>query len=441
MRLALTSPWRAGLMLMLTIGVAWCSLAAAPAHGKALVTITELMKVGETIPTPCDGTGYLSPGHKVTPGADPHDYPYFYQATHIGGDVDSLYALNEAPGDGFPSGCINESGMRGPFKVTAPGTYKQTIQNSYGFVHCENAECHGMDLNKTGSNAAGSHNTFESFTVTYQAFVLNPIYSDVDRRKFSQDANVDNTLAGLLGLLGPSGCEAVPDPRAKIACATAVGTMAGSFLVDGFLKTWRANDPIDRHYRTLSKPVSVNLPVVTDGLPPDMVNAERKLFPTLGVALGLDRAINTALNRAQGAYLAHNAAWKRAQIVRAQQLSARAAIVEQPLASRIKAFLTSLGSLQSSAPPLTSDDVQVFSENVLSSGPSSFVDTALRTVRATAEERTMGLIGLISQAIPTGNTFTTVGNDPRIVPGIQAGLAATAHFARSGPTKRWRTSP
>lgn len=422
------------MLVALSIGC-WLWM-VTPARGN--IVVYEGIKVGSTIETPCAATGYADPNFKVVMG-ETRDYPFYAEQTKISSpQIDGGSRLYTVPYSGG-GGCVDDSLHPGPFKVRFPGVYKQEVQESYGYIHCSGGECFPLfnPPDKSGTNRAGSHQTVETVETEYRAFNLNPIYSDADRQRFQQKANFEGLLAAGLGLVSPPACAAA-GPEGAALCTVIVAGALAYLMIDIYDNNERANDPVDKHFRSLANPVAVKLPINTTGLPAALASSARKLFPTLDSAIALERAINASLNRAQGAYLAHSRSWERKQIAHARSLSARVSKVEGPLARQIKQFLQALASLDPLAAPLTGDQSPTFAEALAGSGPSGPVDAALRAVHATTQERTVGPIDLLASPLPTGQTLTTLADDPRLATALVAAQNASRHFAHAGPTKRWR---
>jgi hypothetical protein len=135
--------------------------------------------------------------------------------------------------------------------------------------------------------------------------------SDLLKEFKQHEKDVETKAAIIFGLLG-SGAGGV----ASIVCvlnppvcaaATVVGAiLAIAFAADSAYAYWRALDPVDRSFHSIARPKRVTLPTVPAGLLAPAAARAVNTFSALSARrLSLERALATALNRIQGAHLAH----------------------------------------------------------------------------------------------------------------------------------------
>ncbi len=177
---------------------------------------------------------------------------------------------------------------------------------------------------------------------------------------------------GICTVLTGGACISVP---ITISLVLGGGIYAGA----GFYASDKVNDPSDPNFTVIDQPLVVPIqpPVQADASTPqqtaDAINA---LFNNLAQQLALERASNTALNRASGARDAGNTFWVQQQTQAAQQFIAQ----EAPLLAAQPTLLANLQTaLQAAGLQLTftANDVRNYQASLAANGLPATVAQAL----------------------------------------------------------------
>lgn len=237
------------------------------------------------------------------PNAD-YDPRFHYTEDRIETDFSILLSGDGAtvsPEYGCRPGFYNGSSKNPqPIYAFEAGKY---IASTY---HFHNVTSCCSDIPKVADNQTAEEKA-ESYTdlVDTHFTVVNAEpakrFTDAEKQAFSKKSAELNIEAGTAGGV-VAVCAVSPDPFTK-ACALLGGIEIAILGIGSGYYSGLAADPVDKNYRKVAKPVKLSLPSASStGLPAAIVTAIDRLAADAAKEAGLGPAIDTAINRSQGAY-------------------------------------------------------------------------------------------------------------------------------------------
>ncbi|MBI3461392.1 hypothetical protein HY009_10735, partial [Candidatus Acetothermia bacterium] len=211
--------------------------------------------------------------------------------------------------------------------------------------------------------------------------------------------------------------------KAKSTCQDSLVALALRLFDYASEKRKLAADPPDPNYTEIAQPVTPPFTPITTQDPTlqKFVDAFNALLLNQAQTIGLDEALLHAMERAQGAYQAHDAFWQF------QQLNAAAQFASQ-LATLLKAQTTLPSTIQkewkNAGVPnisLTKDDVARLQNSINTQGfPKEILDALakLNVNQATIDQLKQQLLAQPPQAL--AGTFPAKLNDPKLNSATQA---------------------
>lgn len=146
-----------------------------------------------------------------------------------------------------------------------------------------------------------------------------------EQKEALNKAAAELNLEAAIGAAVAAACLAIPDPSVTKICAFAAGLTSGLLWIASALFGRLALDPSDPNFTVIAQPVTPSLsqqPIPAgEGITQQQADAMNTLFTNLGQAIGLARAIQTSIDRAQGARDANNAFWEGEQLQAARQFA------------------------------------------------------------------------------------------------------------------------
>jgi hypothetical protein len=266
----------------------------------------------------------------------------------------------------------------------------------------ENGEGETLTIASSGSETVGTVSAyFVATQFTYTATQANEVISgtlagfDSDEScSLTVTANKNSFLTQAQKTFFSQAATALTVPAAGFAdlAVLCTGTLAGApicglpsaLLTAGFTTAAALSgaislDPSDPNYMQIATPVTPNIPPVGSqaGIPQIVTGAVNALLQNQAQIVGLEQALVTTLNRAQGASDANNAYWLQ------QQLDAATLYLGQlsQLYSQMAGLLTQLSSALTAAGlnvTLTANEVLNFEVQVAASGLPAAVVAAMQ---------------------------------------------------------------
>jgi len=214
-------------------------------------------------------------------------------------------------------------------------------------------------------------------------------FTQQQKEDFARTAADLNIGAGGFATVAAA-CLLAPDPSVSKACAIAAGLTSGLSWLLSAIYGRLALDPSDPNFTVIAVPVTPTLsqqPITAgDGITQQEADALNALFTNLEQTIGLGRALQTSIDRAQGARDANDAFWESQQLAAAKNFAGQIANLsdQQPaLLANLANALGAAGFQQS----FTADSIAQFQSSVEQQGFPSFltqefaelgVDTALQ---------------------------------------------------------------
>ena len=201
--------------------------------------------------------------------------------------------------------------------------------------------------------------------------------------RFTQEQKEEfaNTAANLnigaaAGATVAAACLLAPDPSVSKACAIAAGLTSGIAWLLSAIYGRLALDPSDPNFTEIAVPVTPTLsqqPITAgDGVTQQEADALNALFANLEQTIGLGRALQTSIDRAQGARDAGDAFWEGQQLAAAKNFAGQIANLSDQqagLLANVESALGAAGFQQS----FTAGSIAQFQSSVDQQGFPSFL--------------------------------------------------------------------
>jgi hypothetical protein len=242
-------------------------------------------------------------------------------------------------------------------------------------------------------------------------------------------------LAIATGVLG-TGCLLSGPIQLKFVCGVIMaGFGALEALKSGDFEELATKDPADPNFMVIDQPSTRSLSIQpispVQGLSQRGADAFNALLTNLEQSNGLERAIMTSINRAQGASDAGNTYWENRQVQAAQQYAAQLSALlnaEPALYTNLQTALQDLGFQQT----VTASDVSNFVSSVSRNGlPSGMAQTLaeLGADTATLDEIRLGILTQDVNEVATLGSFPQALTDPSVTTALQQAAQALSQFA------------
>jgi hypothetical protein len=160
-------------------------------------------------------------------------------------------------------------------------------------------------------------------------------WEERQKQVFNTNANSIRTFGGITlstGLTIGFAAAAANLPAAWVGCGLGVAALgAGLFITAAYAIEKASEDPIDNNFKSLARPRPPE-PYIVKAKPgtaidADVANALNAVLENQANAIGLDRAIMTSINRAQGAAVAKESTYEKLQMKNARGYAGKLAIV------------------------------------------------------------------------------------------------------------------
>lgn len=200
-----------------------------------------------------------------------------------------------------------------------------------------------------------------------------------------------------------------------------------------------ALDPVDMNFRSIAKPKIPAIPKISpgEGLPAAAARALNDLFAVQARELGYARAVATAFDRSQGAYVKKATDWEKKQVRAAGKYAsqlASALLAEASLRPRVKAALAGSALADGN---VTYEDAFAFGESLVWEGLPAQVTAQLGKLGLTkAEQREIrAQVATIDPGLYDGDVldFVAKPKDIATLRRLAAGLKAFAKAAAKNP--------
>ncbi len=226
-------------------------------------------------------------------------------------------------------------------------------------------------------------------------------------------------------------------PLAPAACAAAAAAIATEAIADAVEWFAEAVDPADRDFNTVVRPPHVTLPRVPAAggpLPVGVAHALNAFTATAERQQSLEQALDTTLNRLQGAHLARAHRFEALQLHAARRFARRLSMVTRKLPTVLRSLRGAWLGAGLVDPIITSETLAVAQGAIAEHGLDPAIRQALRTAgfggrqlaTATATITTADLAGART------TTLFDVLTSPRLLAGISADARGLAGFATRG---------
>ena len=143
-------------------------------------------------------------------------------------------------------------------------------------------------------------------------------------------------------------CLLAPDPSVSKACAIGAGLTSGLSWLLSAIYGRLALDPSDPNFTVIAVPVTPTLsqqPITAgDGITQQEADALNALFTNLEQAIGLGRALQTSIDRAQGARDARDAFWEGQQLAAARNFAGQLATLSDQQPGLFASLASALGA-------------------------------------------------------------------------------------------------
>lgn len=272
-----------------------------------------------------------------------------FQFVYVGVTQDTLFqgyptTLAGAPGSVSPGYAHCRPGFNNGSNLDLQPIYASQTGTSIATYRMrrEQNRCCGVSVGyyTTDEDTAASFEDVRSARFTIVDAPPAKRFTDDEKTAFSKKSTDLNLEAGAAGALAAS-CGFFPEPGPSKLCAL-LGAVDTAFdAAASYYYSRLAADPIDRRYKVVAAPAKLSLPsAAAAGVPAGAVAAVDRLQSILARSSGLGDALDTAINRSQGAHVAHNRAAEKRQLAAArgyatklaallgQEQSARAAVAQ-----------------------------------------------------------------------------------------------------------------
>jgi hypothetical protein len=251
------------------------------------------------------------------------------------------------------------------------------------------------------------------------------------------DLNVQARIGAALAIT----CTLIPELTTKL-CAVAVALPSALIAVIAAQLSRLALDPSDPNFTEIAVPVAPTLsqqPITAgDGVTQQEADALNALFTNLEQSIGLARAIQTSIDRAQGARDAGNAFWEGEQLAAAKNFAGQLAVLtdqQSGLLANVASALQAAGVQQS----FTAESIAAFQSQVALDGFPSFLTQAFAELGADGtlqEEIKQAFLTADSAefAATGGGQFPASLTDPELVEGLHQLATSLTLFAQPPAT-------
>lgn len=209
-------------------------------------------------------------------------------------------------------------------------------------------------------------------------------FTQEQKESFAKTA-ADLNIGAAVGATVAAACLLAPDPSVSKACAIAAGLTSGIAWILSGIYGRLALDPSDPNFTEIAVPVTPTLsqqPITAgDGVTQQEADALNALFTNLEQTIGLGRALQTSIDRAQGAREAGDAFWEGQQLAAAKNFAGQIANLSDQQADLFANVATALGAagFQQS---FTDESIAQFQSSVDQQGFPSFLTQAFAELGA-----------------------------------------------------------
>lgn len=248
-----------------------------------------------------------------------------------------------------------------------------------------------------------------------------------DVARYSELRDRANRYAAWLGVAAAACAKARPSARCDVLGLGAAAEAALGSVYDDW-----ANDPPDPRFRRIAEPRPPSPPRITAG--PRLDKAAAAAFNALldnqSLAIGLTRALVTAIERSQGAEIANDSVWQQRQLRAARRYAARLAVVLDAEPRKRRAARTALERSRFPTIMLGRETVQQLQEQVVKNGLPPALTADLRRLGFTKSQRKDAEIEM---ATHDARELVKIGSFPAALtnpPLLRATRAAADRLAR-----------
>jgi hypothetical protein len=278
------------------------------------------------------------------------------------GEVSPIYSCRP----GFYNGRSNSDAQ--PIYAVEKGKATAVYDHSF-----DRQSCCGTSIGyyQTEADTAASFDDSELVHFTIVAAEPAKRFTDAEKASFSRKSGVLGVDAGASGAVALA-CGLTPEPAVSKVCALVAALEGIGSGIAGGVYSILAADPIDRGYKTVAKPKRLSPPSYGgDGLPADVATALDRWQADIAKETSIGDALDTAINRSQGARVAHDRASEGRQMTAARAAARMLATViasEETDRTAVAAALRAAGIPDVSATAAQAEEAQ--HNNFTPQGPS-----------------------------------------------------------------------
>jgi hypothetical protein len=267
-------------------------------------------------------------------------------------------------------------------------------------------------------------------------------WEEHQKKVFSSNAQMVQTFGGVVfgtGVTMGFAAAAADIPAAYVGAGLGVAVIgAGLFIAAGYAIEKATNDPIDNNFKSLARPRPPE-PYIVKAKPgtqidANVANALNAVLENQAKAIGLDRAIMTSINRAQGAAVANEPTYEKLQMKNAREYAGKLAVILRDIAgfrSEAATKLRNNGVVFSITEDQAYNIREILVEKVV---PSNKFKTLLSRYCMNASESTAVLRRFLSQLADVHQlevTFPNILSKPKLASAEAKIAASLEEFSKS----------